>query len=269
MTYSINDQWAKSGPRILGCLLGLTPLIFSLLATGCSTSVSASGNTTTGSCSANPNSTMPCTQGAVYTCTGNSVPGYACSTDGAGNYCCDTGVVTTGSCTLNAGSCSNSTATSSGYSCTGTAQPEQQNPNLICNTNGAGDYCCDTGSATTCQYDPYVNGCVSGTSGYSCQSGEPAPDVIDSMLVCSVPTTVSGLDEYCCYTNTVTNSGTCKQDSSVSPCAPDSAGNPSYGFSCTGTDTPDMDFSSITCSSGTQGTDVSGDVATLYCCTYQ
>lgn len=155
-----------------------------------------------------------------------------------------------------------------GYSCTGSAQPEDSDPGLVCNTDGAGDFCC---SSSSCNYDPNVTGCESGTQGYSCATGSPSPDSADPTLVCSVPTTSGNLDTYCCFTNTVTapSGATCEQDPTVSGCQPDSAGNPSYGFSCTGTDTPDMDFSGITCSSGTAGMDAQNAAATLFCCTYQ
>jgi hypothetical protein len=127
-------------------------------------------------------------------------------------------------------------------------------------------------TSSSCSYDSSVTGCVSGTIGYSCASGSPPPDSADATLVCSVPTAAAGMDDYCCFTNgtAVSASSTCEQDSTVSGCQPDSAGNPSYGFSCTGSENPDTDYSNITCSStGTAGMDAQGAAATLYCCTYQ
>ena len=259
MTYSMFSKGAGHGPRVFSYLLCLMPLVIPALTTGCSTSVQATA--LTDSCNLNPNSGMSCAQGTVYTCTGTAVPNYACTPDNAGNFCCDTGIQTTGSCTLNSASCSSSTGTSVGYSCTGTAQPEQSNPNLICNTNGAGDYCCDASGNSTCAYDPYVTGCESGTLGYSCNTGDPAPDTIDSTLVCSIPTRANSLDEYCCFTDTTTATGTCDVDPTVAGCVPDSTGNPSYGFSCTGSENPDTDFSNITCSTGTP--DAQGNSALL------
>lgn len=166
-----------------------------------------------------------------------------------------------GSCTQTTNAvCTSGNGTS--YSCTSSAQPEQVDPSLICNTNGAGDYCCIASS--TCSYDPNLTGCESGSLGYSCAIGDQPPDATDNTLVCSVPTTTNGLDEYCCFTNTTapTSAATCLQDPSVAGCA-------AYGFSCTGTDAPDADFSGITCSTGTPGTDSRGGSATLYCCAYQ
>ncbi len=150
-----------------------------------------------------------------------------------------------------------------GWTCTGAgAQPEDYNSDLVCSSDGAGNYCCST---STCTYDSSVSGCVTAATGYSCATGANPPDTSDPSLVCSVPTTSNNVDLYCCYTNTVTaTNSTCTQDSTVAGCQPDSAGNPSYGFSCTGSDTPDVDYSNIACSTGTPGTG-----ATLYCCTYQ
>jgi hypothetical protein len=149
-----------------------------------------------------------------------------------------------------------------GWSCTGSAQPEDYNIDLVCSSDGVGNYCCST---STCSYDPNVSTCVTGAIGYSCTVGAQPPDQADPSLVCSVPATQNNIDLYCCYTNTITPpaTATCQQDPSIPGCQPDAAGNPSYGFSCTGTDTPDMDFSGITCSTPT-----TGNGANLYCCTY-
>jgi len=161
-----------------------------------------------------------------------------------------------GSCSRNAGlACVSGT---SGWSCSGTAQPEDANPRLVCSVdNGNGDFCC---AASSCSFDPSVAGCPGGTVGYSCAGGASPPDASDPSLVCSDPT-ISGPDDlYCCYTNTtVVAASTCSQDFSVAGCPPDS-----YGFSCTGADTPDQDYSNLNCSSGTPG-----NGATLFCCTYR
>lgn len=162
-----------------------------------------------------------------------------------------------------------SCATGTGWTCTGSAQPEDANSDLVCSTDGVGDFCCISGGM--CNYDANVTGCEPGTVGYSCASGSPPPDSADPTLVCSVPATVGGLDTYCCFTNTTAppSGSTCEQDPSVTGCQPDNAGNPSYGFSCTGSENPDTDFSNITCSTtGTQGMDAQGNAATLYCCTF-
>jgi len=152
-----------------------------------------------------------------------------------------------------------------GWSCTGpAAQPEDYNQDLVCSTDGAGDYCCST---STCTYDSSVSTCVTGAVGYSCATGAQPPDSADPSLVCSVPATSNNVDLYCCYTSTTAypSGATCQQDPTITGCAPDGAGNPSYGFSCSGSDMPTDDFSGLNCSSPTM--DGSGN--SLYCCSYQ
>ena len=146
-----------------------------------------------------------------------------------------------------------------GYTCTGLSQPEDADPGLVCSSdNGAGSFCCAT---SACNYDANVS--CGGATGYSCATGAAPPDSQDATLVCSTATNANGVDTYCCYTDTNTASGTCTDDPSIVGCQPNSEGTPSYGFSCTGTDTPDQDFSNITCSTPTDGTS-----ATNYCCVY-
>ncbi len=255
------ENWLEYGRRILGGVLLLAPLGTPILAAGCTVN-----SATSDTCSANSN--VSCSNGVGYTCSGTALPpssaGQCNSIDNTGDFCC----VESGTCGVSSSVvCTGGNGT--GYLCTGAAQPAQTNPNLVCNTNGTGAFCCV--ASTTCTYDSNVIGCESGTLGYSCASGDAPPDATDSALVCSVPTTESGLDEYCCFTNTTTAPGTstCQPDSSVAGCQPDSAGNPSYRFSCTGSENPDTDFSNITCSTqGTPGSDSQGNAALLYCCTY-
>jgi hypothetical protein len=140
-----------------------------------------------------------------------------------------------------------------GYSCTGSNSPESAGH--TCTTNNAGDWCCYVN--TNCSQNTSLS-CTTGSYGYSCTAGTPAPDVAYPSLICSVPTVVGGVDEYCCGYTTVASGSTCNVDSTVDGCVGDS-----YGFSCTGSDRPDADYSGITCSSGTlSGSD------TLYCCVY-
>ncbi len=97
-------------------------------------------------------------------------------------------------------------------------------------------------------------GCESPSSGFSCGSGD-SPDQTDSSLVCSDGTPSSdGLILYCCIQFT---SSSCAADPSVQGCAGDS-----FGFSCTGSDTPEDADSSLNCSSPTPA-----GGALLYCCT--
>lgn len=107
-------------------------------------------------------------------------------------------------------------------------------------------------SGNTCGQDTSVT-CSEGGSGYSC-SGSDSPDQDDSTLDCSAGVTDGANTDYCCIT--ITSGSTCSPDSNVEGCA-----SGSYGFSCTGSDTPDTANSSLTCSSGTPG---SGE--TSYCC---
>ncbi len=118
-------------------------------------------------------------------------------------------------------------------------------------------------SSNSCGPDSSVS-CSGSATGYSCNAGDPPPDANDSSLVCSEPTSAGDLDTYCCYSYTVASGSTCEQDDTVSSgCQPGS-----YGFSCTGSDTPDQDFgSNLNCSGATAGTDAQGASASLYCCT--
>jgi hypothetical protein len=105
-----------------------------------------------------------------------------------------------------------------------------------------------------CAQDDAVVGCGSPSNGFSCGNGD-SPDQTDSSLVCSDGTPSNGgLILYCCIQFT---SSSCVADPSVQGCAGDS-----FGFSCTGSDTPDDADSSLNCSSPTPA---SG--ALLYCCT--
>jgi len=105
-----------------------------------------------------------------------------------------------------------------------------------------------------CAQDSSVGGCRSPANGFSCGNGE-SPAQSDSSLDCSVGTeSGDGLTLYCCIQFT---SSTCAPDPSVQGCLGDS-----FGFSCTGTDTPDEADPSLNCSSPTGA---SG--ALLYCCT--
>jgi hypothetical protein len=173
---------------------------------------------------------------------------------------CNASISVADSCSLAALGCPNA---GTGYVCSGSAAPSSSGQ--VCNPDGGGDFCC---YPTTCGIDPGVD-CGSAT-GYSCAAGDDPPDQTDFSLVCSVPTASGSEDLYCCYENTDTNTGTCSSDSSVQGCQPDSSGVPSYGFSCTGPDTPTSDYSSLDqCSDPTEGVDGAGNAALLFCCTFE
>jgi hypothetical protein len=105
--------------------------------------------------------------------------------------------------------------------------------------------------SSPCGQDSSVS-CSNGATGYSCD-GDNNPEDGDSTLDCGPGTADGSGTDYCCIT---LQQSTCAPDSSVQGCQ---AG--SYGFSCTGSDTPDDADSNLNCSTGTPA---SG--ATLYCC---
>jgi len=96
---------------------------------------------------------------------------------------------------------------------------------------------CSADSTLTCDVDALGISCPSGTS----------PD--DPTLICSDPSPSADgtTDGFCCLT-WVTSGTTCSPDATVTGCD-----YPSYGFSCTGSDTPDTEDASLTCSAD-QGT---------------
>jgi len=203
-----------------------------------------------------------CQNGSTgYSCPANATPDASLNcgagvagAGGATNYCCGGTTTVTSACAANS-SITGCQGGSSGYTCTGTATPDAS---LNCGAGLAGaagdtDYCCG-GTPGTCMADATVAGCAASSTGYSC-TGTDSPVVGTPALECSVGTPgTNGVTDYCCFTNAST---TCMQDSTVTGCAASS-----YGFSCTGTDSPAMANPTLTCSDGTAG----NDGATLYCC---
>jgi hypothetical protein len=120
-------------------------------------------------------------------------------------------------------------------------------------------YCCYEGNpgigGGTCVQDPSVVGCI-GSDGYSCATGDQAPDLVDSALICSAPVFSGAEDLYCCYTPIVFPPGTCSYDASLdAACTPDS-----LGYSCAAGHTPEQTDPLLVCIPDPAG---SGD----YCCT--
>ena len=248
----------------LGAALGVALLV------GCTVNSTTNG----GGSACNTSASVTCEGMATgYSCTGSSTPAQTdsnldCTSGTADNgntdYCC---------VSLNSSvTCAQDTtvqgcaAASYGFSCTGSDTPDQDQAGLVCSTgtpasNGATLYCCGytagvdagTDAGTTCMQDPTVT-CTGSAQGWSC-TGSDTPDQDQTGLVCSTGTAGSGNTAYCCIPFTST---TCMQDSTVQGCQ-----SGSYGFSCTGTDSPSQSDSSLTCSTGTAGT--GGE--TLYCCT--
>jgi hypothetical protein len=257
--------WALSG-----ALLGGFALVV-----GCTVN-----STTNGGSACNTSSNVTCEGAATgYTCSGSSAP-----SDGDSTLDCSSGTPDNGNtdfCCISLNSsvtCGQDStvqgcvAGSYGFSCTGSDTPDQDQAGLVCSTGTAGSngdtlYCCSytddagtddggTDSATdgsdTCMQDQTVT-CTGSAQGWSC-TGSDTPDQDQTGLVCSTGTAGNGDTQYCCIPFTST---TCMQDSTVQGCQ---AG--SYGFSCTGTDTPSQNDSSLDCSTGTAG----NNGETLYCC---
>jgi hypothetical protein len=196
------------------------------------------------------------------------------NSDGTDGYCC---------VEWNGGSCTVDTTltcpdpTSYGFTCPGgSASPDSGDAALICSTpvtdaSGNDTYCCtDTGGTSSggsssggttagCSADGTLACDTSkGEVGVDCTGGAtPAADANFGGYICSDPATQSdGSDGYCCATGFT--GSTCVQDPSVDSCA-----YPSVGFSCTGSDTPDMADGSLSCSTGVQDP-TTGDM--LFCC---
>jgi hypothetical protein len=110
------------------------------------------------------------------------------------------------------------------------------------------------GPPSTCNVDSAVEGCLGGSVGYTCMGDRP--DDGDVSLVCSDGVAAAaGLTAYCCAPfGTYWND--CNVDTSIAGCVDNS-----YGFSCTGEESPSEADASLVCSAGTpSGSD------TLYCC---
>jgi hypothetical protein len=267
----------------------MKPIIITLLiagaigiGVGCTVNSTTSNNGTT----CNQDTGIACAGGTSgYSCSGSDSPDQDNSNlnCGAGvadgvntDYCCV--ALTSGVTCQQDSSVQGCPGNSYGFSCTGSDTPDMDDSSLSCSTgtpgNGNTQYCCSTGAfddggtdsgpdtgpdsapdgGNTCATDTSVT-CTGNAVGYQCTSSD-SPDQEDSTLNCSTGTPDGSNTDYCCIP--LTSGVTCAADSSVSGCQ---AG--SYGFSCTGTDTPDQDDSSLTCSTGTPGT--GGE--TLYCCT--
>jgi len=206
---SIFNRVAVSSGRVVGRLLCLAPLAGLLAVAACT----ATATVQTGTCETT--NAVTCQSGVAYSCTSGEPtdPTLTCSGDGTGYYCCVTNVVTTTTTASCAQDSALSCSAGSGWSCTGGARPESSTSGIVCSVdNGVGQFCC--AQSSDCGYDANVAGCVTGASGFSCTSGSAPPEVADSSLVCSVPTTSGGQDLYCCYTNTTTapSGSTCTQD---------------------------------------------------------
>jgi hypothetical protein len=129
---------------------------------------------------------------------------------------------------------------SCGLACTSTTVDNFENP--------------PPGPPATCTENPAVVGCEGGSLGYTCAGNRP--DDGDTNLVCSDGTPgAAGMMIYCCAPYGQYWSD-CTVDTSIAGCVGDS-----FGFKCSGPESPDEADASLACSEGTaSGSD------TLYCC---
>jgi hypothetical protein len=112
---------------------------------------------------------------------------------------------------------------------------------------------CTSVPSNTCAKAADVTGCVGASTGYSC-TGSDAPQDSDTSLSCGAGVREpSGVTAYCCIDATV---ATCGADPTVT-CASGSS-----GYSCSGTDSPAANNSSLTCGAGVPA----ANGATTYCC---
>ncbi len=189
------------------------------------------------------------------------------------NYCC---TAQTTACGYNSGMACPITAPV-GYACTPPSRPDNFDPDLACGMgqpmNGETVFCCGTAATTPCIPDTAV-ACEKGLKALECTTaglpneGELGTDQSrsDATLLCDIPTMVGATTYgYCCFTPTQAPVGaTCLQDQAVPNCP-----SGSFGFACTGPDTPVQDYERISCPPGSvRGTSAEGYPADLYCCTY-
>jgi hypothetical protein len=110
------------------------------------------------------------------------------------------------------------------------------------------------GPPSTCATDPAVTACSGGSVAYACSSDRP--DHGDTNLVCDDGSpAAAGMTTYCCAPYGQYWSD-CTVDTTVAGCTP-----ASFGFRCSGPESPNEADASLACSAGTpSGSD------TLYCC---
>jgi hypothetical protein len=110
------------------------------------------------------------------------------------------------------------------------------------------------GPPASCTANAAVTGCAGGSVGYTCTSARP--DDGDTNLVCDDGTPgAEGATIYCCAPYGQSWSD-CTVDTGIAGCE-----GASFGFRCSGPETPSEADASLACSAGTPS---GGD--TLYCC---
>jgi hypothetical protein len=202
------EAWVMS-VRGLALMLswGLAVAIAGCTVNNTSSGTSNDGGTDGGSSTCSTDTTVTCTQGTGWSCTGSDSPEESnplvCSVGtaatGKTEYCCVTWT-TVSTCMEDAmvTGCQEGT----GFSCTGSDTPDQSDTSLVCSSGtadtGKTDYCCVPYDQSTCMQDTTVM-CTSGSIGFSC-TGSDTPSQGDSSLTsCSTPTMSNGMSLYCCY----------------------------------------------------------------------
>lgn len=233
-----------------------------------------------------------------YTCSGLARPdeeqsqsidgvpqGIICTDEGAlgddagHGYCCSS---TTTSCVFDpVAGCA---APTYGYECLGGYdRPEAFDPTVSCGEGLVEGnlvvYCCaaqlpahgcQQATSATCPETLVPWTCSNQTLPSEAELGSNQSRADYNLLLCDIPTvTQQGAlttTNYCCFTPaSVPPGASCLFDTAVPGCAPGS-----FGFACTGPDTPAEDYPAVTCSDGgTPGLNAQGYAATLYCCQYQ
>jgi hypothetical protein len=263
----------------------LLALLSLLVIGGCTAEVTSSA----GSCIADGD--LVCNTGFNgFVCTGTARPDQNADFSVgviAGTICTDLGAVDTSTglnycCTAQTTACGYDPGmgcpalTPSGYACTPPSRPENFDPDLSCGMgqqiNGETVFCCGTATTPSCSPDTAVV-CDADLKALECSTagvpneGELGTDQSrsDATLLCDVPAMMGDSYGYCCFTPTEPPVGaTCLQDQAVPDCP-----SGSFGFACTGPDTPEQDYGRISCPKGSvRGTSAEGYPADLYCCTY-
>lgn len=180
-------------------------------AAGCTVKNSSSGSSSS-TCAAD--STVTCTQGSGWSCTGKDSPAdnnpLVCSTatvSASGDkvdFCCVASSGVTSGCMEMATITANCAQGATGFQCAGSQTPDQTDTSLLCSTgttDGSNlDYCClpNSQTTTTCMQDSTVMGCQSGSYGFSC-TGTDMPQRSGSSLNCSNGVAGNnGETLYCC-----------------------------------------------------------------------
>ena len=168
-----------------------------------------------------------------------------------------------------------------GYQCRGSSRPEALNPAIKCGNGVRQDqyinYCCsgEPGPSECLQVNTL--GCSERLTGFSCPgatlpkgeelgASESRADYYRPLCPTPTPSANVTRSNYCCYMPALIPPGaSCVQDTVVPGCAPGR-----FGFACYGPDTPDQDYTPMSCPDpGVAGKSAEGYPAKLYCCDFR